>query len=50
MIHDWRKRASVHSAYVKAGILIVAVQIARIPFSASTTWHAITNWLLTISG
>ena len=46
MIHDWRKHGSVHAAYVKAAIVIVVVQIARIPFSASTTWHAITNWLL----
>jgi hypothetical protein len=46
MIHDWRKSGRVHAAYVKAAIVIVVVQIARIPFSASTTWHAITNWLL----
>ena len=46
MVHDWRKNGRVHAAYVKAAIVIVAVQLARIPFSASTTWHAITNWLL----
>ena len=50
MIHDWRKRGRVHSAYLTAGAFIVVVQIARIPFSASTTWHAITSWLLHIGG
>ena len=50
MIHDWRKRGGVHSAYVTAGVFLVAVQIARIPFSTSTTWHAITSWLLRIGG
>jgi hypothetical protein len=46
MVHDWRKNGRVHAAYVKAAVVIVAVQLARIPFSASGTWHAITNWLL----
>jgi len=50
MIRDWRKRGSVHSAYVTAGVFLVVVQIARIPFSASPTWHAITSWLLHIGG
>lgn len=50
MIHDWRKRGRVHSAYVTAGVFLVVVQIARIPFSASTTWHAITSWLLRLGG
>jgi hypothetical protein len=50
MIHDWRKRGRVHSAYIAAGIFVVVVQIARIPLSESTTWHAITSWLLRIGG
>jgi hypothetical protein len=50
MIHDWRKRGGVHSAYVTAGVFLVVVQIGRIPFSASTTWHAITSWLLHLGG
>jgi hypothetical protein len=36
--------------HVPAGVFLVVVQLARIPFSASTTWHAITNWLLHIGG
>jgi hypothetical protein len=28
----------------------LVVQIARVPFSASTTWHAIMSWLLHIGG
>lgn len=50
MSHDWRKRGSVHSAYVKAGVFLVVVQMARIPFSGSTTWHDITTWLLHLGG
>jgi hypothetical protein len=50
MIHDWRKRGSVHSAYVTAGVFLVVLQIAKVPCSASTTWHAITSWLLHIGG
>ncbi len=50
MVRDWRQRGRVHSAYVTAGFFLLVVQIARIPFSASTTWHAITNWLLHIGG
>ena len=47
MIHDWRTNGRVHSTYVKAAIVIVAVQLVRIPVSGSVTWYAITNWLLT---
>jgi hypothetical protein len=46
MVHDRRTNGRVHPAYLKAAIVIVAVQLVRIPFSSSTTWHAVTNWLL----
>jgi hypothetical protein len=46
MIDDRRKNGRVHAAYVKAAIVILVVQLARIPISASGTWHAVTTWLL----
>jgi hypothetical protein len=50
MIRDWRKRDGVPSAYVTAAVFLVVVQLARIPFSTTTTWLAITNWLLRMGG
>jgi hypothetical protein len=49
MANDWRTRGRPHRTYVISGVLLLAVQIARVPFSGSSVWHAITDWLLTFS-
>lgn len=49
MTYDWRTRGRPHRAYVLALVFLVVVQIARVPFSGTATWHAITSWLLSIS-
>lgn len=50
MIHDWRTRGKVHPAYLWAGGFVVAVQLLKIPFSASTLWHGVARWLISLAG
>jgi hypothetical protein len=47
--NDLRTRGRPHRTYVVSGLLLLVVQIARVPFSGSAAWHAITDWLLTFS-
>ncbi len=50
MVRDWRRHGRPNPAYWIAGAGIVAVQIARIPLSVTTTWHSFTTWLLRLGG
>lgn len=43
MIHDRRTNGRVHPAYWIAGGALLAVQLARIPFSRTDTWVALTH-------
>ena len=49
IVNDWRTRGRPHPTYVITGLLTLAVQIARVPLSSSSAWHAATEWLLTFS-
>jgi hypothetical protein len=46
MIHDRRTTGRVHPAYWLAGGALVAVQILRVPLSATDAWMRFTHWLL----
>jgi hypothetical protein len=48
MVHDLRTRGRPHSAYVVSGIILVTVQIVRIPLSTTPAWDAVTSWLLAL--
>jgi hypothetical protein len=50
MTYDWRTRGKVHPAYLWAGGLALAVQLLKIPFSASALWHGIARWLISLAG
>jgi hypothetical protein len=50
MVHDWRMRGRPHPVYVIAGSVMLAVQIGRIPLSATGVWHAFTTWLVGFAG
>ena len=50
MVYDWRTRGKVHPAYLWAGGLALAVQLLKIPFSASGLWHGIARWLISLAG
>jgi hypothetical protein len=50
MIHDWRTRGKVHPAYFWAGGFALAVQLLKIPFSATALWHAVARWLISLAG
>jgi hypothetical protein len=41
MIHDWRRRGSVHPVYLVGGLAILAVQVLCVPASATATWLSI---------
>jgi hypothetical protein len=50
MIYDWRTRGKVHPAYLCAGGLALALQLLKIPFSASALWHGIARGLVSLAG
>ncbi len=50
MIHDWRTRGKVHPAYFWAGGFALAVQLLKIPFSATALWHDMARWLISLAG
>ena len=47
MVSDWRTRGRPHRTYVVSGLVLLAVQLVRVPFSGTPAWHATTDWLLT---
>jgi hypothetical protein len=49
MIYDWRIRGRPHSAYVVGGVLLVAVQILRVPVSTTQWWYAFADFLARFS-
>lgn len=49
MIHDRRTRGRVHPAYWVAGGALLAVQLLRVPLSATTAWMRATDWLVALS-
>ena len=50
MVHDWRKHGRPHPIYFVSAFCLLAVQIVRIPLSATPAWHAVTSWLLHAAG
>ncbi|NJD36611.1 MAG: hypothetical protein FIA96_17600 [Betaproteobacteria bacterium] len=50
MIHDWRTHGKVHPAYLWAGGFALAVQLLKIPFSATALWHGMARWLISLAG
>ena len=50
MIHDWRTRGRPHRAYVIGAVIMVVVQIIRVPVSRTQWWHAIADLLARSSG
>jgi hypothetical protein len=50
MIYDWRTRGRPHSAYVVGGVILVAVQILRVPMSTTQWWYTVADFLARFSG
>lgn len=50
MIYDWRTSGKVHPAYLWAGGFALAVQLLKIPFSATALWHSMARWLISLAG
>ena len=44
MIYDVRTRGRTHPVYVIGGVIIVAVQVLRMPVSTTQGWDAITDF------
>jgi hypothetical protein len=49
MVHDRRTAGRVHPVYWMAGGALVALQVLRVPLSATAAWTWIADWLLTVS-
>jgi hypothetical protein len=50
MVYDWRTRGKVHPAYFWAGGFTLAVQLLKVPFSATAIWHDMARWLISLAG
>jgi hypothetical protein len=50
MAYDWRTRGRPHPAYLIAGALTVATQLARFVIGPSAAWHSFATWLATVAG
>jgi hypothetical protein len=50
VIHDIRTRGRPHPAYLIGGVVIVAVQLLRVPVSTTQWWYAIADFLARFSG
>lgn len=48
--YDWRAHGRLHPAYLIGGGIMLFVQFARIPFSHTEAWYAITSFLVSFSG
>jgi hypothetical protein len=46
MVHDRRTRGHVHQVYWIAGAAVVAVQVLRVPASATSGWAHVVSWLV----
>lgn len=49
MVHDRKTAGRVHPVYWMAGGALVALQVLRVPLSATSAWTQIATWLSTIS-
>lgn len=49
MIHDRRTAGRVHPVYWIAGGALVALQVLRVPVSATAAWTRVADWLLSVS-
>jgi len=50
MVHDYRTTGRVHKVYWIGGAAVVAMQLVRIPLSASDGWLRFTYWLTAFAG
>ncbi len=50
VMYDLRTRGRVHPAYVVGGVIIVALQVLRLPISTTQTWYAVADYLARFSG
>ena len=50
VIHDIRTRGRPHPAYLIGGVVIVAMQLLRVPVSTTQWWYAIADFLARFSG
>jgi hypothetical protein len=45
IVYDWRTRGRVHPAYLIGGVVLVGLQLVRIPLGQSSLWLAVANGL-----
>jgi len=50
MVHDLRTRGRPHPAYLIGGVIVLAIQILRIPLSATSWWYGVADVMARLSG
>jgi hypothetical protein len=50
MVHDYRTTGRVHKVYWIGGAAVVAMQLVRVPLSATDAWLRFTYWLTAFAG
>jgi hypothetical protein len=50
MMYDWRTRGRPHSAYVVGGLILIAIQVLRVPVSTTHWWYSFADFLARFAG
>jgi hypothetical protein len=45
MIYDWRTRGRPHSTYVVGAVILIAIQLLRVPMSTTHGWYSFADFL-----
>ena len=49
MVFDWRTTGRPHRIYVVGGLVLVAIKVLSLPFSASPLWHSFAGGILALA-
>jgi hypothetical protein len=50
MIYDWRTRGRPHPAYVVGGLILLAIQLLRVPVSTTHGWDSFADFVARFAG
>lgn len=50
LIHDWRRNGRPHPVTLVGSVALVALQVLRVPFSATPAWHSFAGWVAGLAG
>lgn len=49
IVFDWRTRGRPHQVYLLGGGALLALKFLQVPISATSLWHSIAGWILSLA-